>query len=121
MRTLQLINTPTGNIAHALTNGALYTAFLAENGIDIVRVGIITFIPYITWLLSFFSPLILSKFRMRQKVLLFNDTMYYVCVVLATTVMPKIVQDPGQKTFWFAVFLFVGNLVNALFGSGCVS
>lgn len=121
VRTLQLINTPTGNIAHALTNGALYTAFLAENGIDIVRVGIITFIPYITWLLSFFSPLILSKFRMRQKVLLFNDTMYYVCVVLATTVMPKIVQDPGQKTFWFAVFLFVGNLVNALFGSGCVS
>ena len=119
--TLQLINTPTGNIAHALTSGALYTAFLAENGIDIVRVGIITFIPYITWLLSFFSPMILSKFRMRQKVLLFNDTLYYVCVVLATTIVPRLVSDPGQKTMWFAVFLFLGNLVNALLGSGCSS
>ena len=121
VRTLQLINTPMGNIAHALTSGALYTAFLAENGIDIVRVGIITFIPYITWLLSFFSPMILSRFRMRQRVLLFNDTVYYICVVLATTVMPKLVQDPGQKTLWFAIFLFLGNLVNALLGSGCAS
>lgn len=120
-RTLTFINTATANIANIIITGALYTAFLAENGIDIVRVGIISFIPYISWVLSIFSPTILSKFRKRQKLLLINDFIYYGSIVLATTVMPLFVADPTVKTIWFAVLVFIGNTSNALVGSGYTS
>lgn len=117
-RTLTFINTATSNIANIIITGALYTAFLAENGIDIVRVGIISFIPYLSWLLSIFSPTILSKFRKRQKLLLLNDFIYYGTIVLATTVMPLFVKDTTARTVWFAVLVFIGNMSNALVGSG---
>jgi len=117
-RTLTFINTGMANIANAFITGALYTAFLAENGIDIVRVGIISFIPYISWALSIFSPAILSRFRFRQKLLLLNDWIYYGTIVLATTIMPLFVKDPTTRTIWFAVLIFIGNLSNALVGSG---
>lgn len=117
-RSVHLITTATSNIANAVITGALYTAFLAENGIDIVRVGIISFIPYISWILSIFSPAILARFRRRQKLLLLNDYIYYGSIVLATTVMPLFADDPTEKTVWFAVFLFIGNVSNALLGSG---
>jgi len=120
-RTLTFINTAVANIANIAITGALYTAFLAENGIDIVRVGIISFIPYISWLLSIFSPTILSKFRKRQKLLLLNDFIYYGTIVLATTIMPLFVEDPTAKTVWFAVLIFIGNMSNALVGSGYTS
>ena len=87
-----LINTALSNIANAVVSGTLYTAFLVANGIDIVKVGIITFIPYMTWALSIFSPMIMSHFKTRRAVLLFNSVFYYTCVVLATTVMPMLVK-----------------------------
>lgn len=117
-RTLNFLNSAMANIGNAIITGALYTAFLAENGIDIVRVGIISFIPYISWMLSVFSPTILSHFRYRQKLLLLNDWIYYGTIVFATTIMPLFVDDPGEKTVWFAVFVFIGNMSNALLGSG---
>ncbi len=120
-RTLTFLNTGIANIANAVVTGALYTAFLAENGIDIVRVGIISFIPYISWLISIFSPTILSKFRKRQKLLLLNDYIYYGTIVFGTTIMPLFVEDPGAKTVWFAVLILIGNLSNALVGSGYTS
>lgn len=117
-RTLNFLNGAMANIGNAVITGALYTAFLAENGIDIVRVGIISFIPYISWMLSVFSPTILSHFRYRQKLLLLNDWIYYGTIVFATTIMPLFVDDPGIKTVLFAVFVFIGNMSNALLGSG---
>ena len=117
-RTLTTINTAVANLANAIITGALYTAFLAENGIDIVRVGIISFIPYISWMLSIFSPTILSQLRTRQKILLYNDYIFYGSLVFGTTIMPLIVKDPTAKTIWFAIFLFIGNASNALVGSG---
>jgi len=117
-RTYLLICQILAHIANALTTGALYTAFLAENGIDIVRVGIISFIPYISWTLSVFSPMIMARFKKRQIILMINDVIYYGCLILATTIMPLFVEDPAAKTIWFAVLLFIGNASNALLGSG---
>jgi len=113
-----LINTALSNIANAVVSGALQTAFLVANGIDIVRVGIISFIPYLTWALSVFSPIIMSRFKKRRGLMIFNCSFYYTCVILATTVMPMLVEGSTAKTIWFAVFLFLGNLSNALLGSG---
>ena len=117
-RSLLLLNNLLANAANVFITGVFYTGFLAANGIDIVRVGIISFIPYIAWAFSLFSPMILCHFKKRKAMLLFNVSFYYTCVVLATTIMPYFVEDPTQKTIWFGVFIFLGNLVNALLGSG---
>ncbi len=117
-RTALLINTVLANFGNIFITGVFYTGFLSINGIDIVRVGIITFIPYIAWGFSLFTPLIFRKLRHRRGLLLFNHLFYYLCILLATTVMPLFVQDSAQRTLWFAVFLFVGNVSNALLGSG---
>lgn len=117
-RTLLLINTLISSIANLLISGVLYTGFLAANGIDLVRVGVITFIPYIAWAFSLFSPMLLCRFKKRRGLCIFNTFFYYICVVLATTVMPMFVEDPSAKTFWFGLFIFLGNVENALTGSG---
>lgn len=117
-RCMILLSTFFSGIANVFITGTFYTAFLANNGIDIVRVGIITFIPYFSWLFALFGPKLLQRFRRRRGILLFNHVFYYTCVVLATTVMPNFVQDPQARTIWFAVFLLAGNLSNALLGSG---
>lgn len=117
-RSLLFLNNLLVGIANVFVSGIFYTGFLAANGIDIVRVGVIAFIPYIAWAFGLFSPMLLSRFKRRRGLMLFNHLFYYGCVVFATTVMPMFVSDYGARTVWFAVFLFAGNVVNALFGSG---
>ena len=117
-RTALLLSTVLASFGNIFITGVFYTGFLSINGIDIVRVGIITFIPYIAWGFSLFTPLIYRKIKRRRGFLLFNHMFYYVCVLLGTTVMPLLVADNGQRTLWFAVFLFAGNVSNALLGSG---
>ena len=107
-RSMLLANTFLASIANIFVTGVFYTGFLTVSGIDIVRVG----------MFSLVSPILLSRFKKRANLLLFNHIFYYVCVVLATTVMPMLVSDYGQRTFWFAFFLFIGNVSNALIGSG---
>jgi len=120
-RSILLVYTMLISIVNVFITGVFYTGFLAVNGIDIVRVGIIAFIPYIAWGFSLLSPMVLGKFNRRRYLLLFNHIFYYVCIVLATTIMPMFVSDSGQKTIWFGIFLFAGNLVNALLGSGATA
>ena len=117
-RSSLLLNTVLASFGNIFITGVFYTGFLSVNGIDIVRVGIITFIPYIAWGFSLFTPLIFRKIKRRRGLLLFNHLFYYLCVLLATTVMPLLVQGSAQRTLWFAVFLFAGNVSNALLGSG---
>ncbi|MBQ6239924.1 MAG: hypothetical protein IJK56_06105 [Firmicutes bacterium] len=116
-----IYNTLLANIANIFITGTFYTIFLTVSGIDIVRVGIINFIPYIAWILSPFSPMILGKLRKRRGVLLFNHIFYYLCVVFATTLMPVFVADPLERTVWFGIFLLLGHSSNALLGSGTMA
>ena len=120
-RCILLINTFFASIANVFITGVLYTGFLTANGIDIVSVGIIAFIPYMAWGISIFSPIIFSKIKRRRALMLFNHLFYYFCVVVATTIMPMLVLDHSKRTFWFAFFLLLGNLSNALFGSGATA
>ncbi|MBO5068776.1 MAG: MFS transporter [Roseburia sp.] len=119
-RSLLLLHTLFCGIGNVFITGTFYTGFLTENGIDIVNVGIITFIPYFCWIFSLFAPKILRKFKKRRTLLLFNHTFYYLCIVLATTIMPLLVR-PEARIIWFAVFLILGNLSNALIGSGATA
>lgn len=117
-RCFLLLNTLISSVANVFITGVFYTGFLTINGIDIVRVGIIAFIPYIAWAFSLLSPVILSKIKKRRAILIANVVFYYATVVVATTVMPVFVTDYALRTVWFGVFLFLGNTSNALFGSG---
>ncbi len=117
-RAMLLSNTLLCSIGNIFVSGTFQTAFLAQNGIDIVRVGIITFLPYICSLLSLLAPKLLSHFPRRRWILFANHLNYFICIVLATTIMPMFVEDPGARTFWFAFFLVLGNASNALIGSG---
>lgn len=108
-------------VTNAIITGVLYVAFLTVNGINIVDVSIITFIPYVAWGVSLFTPMIYSKIKRRRGLLIFNTTFYYTCIILATTIMPNYVSDPGERTAWFAVLLLAGNISNALFGSGATA
>ena len=117
-RAMILANVLMCSIGNIFISGTFQTAFLASNGIDIVRVGIITFLPYFCSLLSLLAPKILSKFPRRRWILTVNHFNYFTCIVLATTIMPMFVEDPDARTFWFAFFLLLGNGANALIGSG---
>lgn len=116
-----LANTFATNIATALTSGVFYTAFMALNGIDIVRIGILGSIPSFCYLVSLLTPKIMERFRSRRWILFAAYMVRIFCTILGTTVMPIFVQDQTMRTVWFAVFLLVGNLTSALFDAGATA
>ena len=120
-RSMILISNLISGIVNIMVAGVFYTGFLAVNGIDIVRVGVIAFIPYISMALNLFSPRFLSMFKKRRVLMVFNCVFYWSCVVLATTIMPYFVEDSASRTIWFAVFLFIGSACNAIIGSGAAA
>ena len=52
------------SIAAQFTGGVFYTGFLLLYGIDVVSIGILTFIPSLACLLNIFSPSILERYRL---------------------------------------------------------
>ena len=117
-RSMLLINTLLSNIVNVFCTGIFYTGFLAVNGIDIVSVGIISFIPYIAWAFSIFSPMIYARIKKRRALLMFNSLFYHITITLGITLIPLLISDPKGRTTAFAILVFVGNLSNALLGSG---
>ncbi|MBR2948491.1 MAG: MFS transporter [Lachnospiraceae bacterium] len=101
-----------------LTTGLFYTSFLMTNGIDIVNIGILTFVPYIASCFSIFSPSILERFQKRKFLLAGSRIAYYTLNLLAITVMPRFVSDPALKMVLFVIIVFTANIINALFSSG---
>jgi len=120
-RSMLLTWTITAAIANVFVSGTFQTAFLAQNGIDIVRVGIITMIPYMSWFLGIFSPKILQRFQHRRGLMIFKHCFYYVCVIFASTIMPYFVKDYTARTVWFGVLMFIGNVPQALVGTGATA
>ncbi len=106
------------NVISWLTGSLFYTSFLMANGIDLVKIGIISFVPYIANLFSVFSPSILERFSRRRWVLFGGRFAYHTLNILAVTVMPMVVHDPNARTICFAVLVFSANIVSALFSNG---
>jgi len=101
-----------------LTGSVFYTSFLMIYGIDLVNIGIITFIPIIAGCFCVFSPSLLERFPKRRWLLVGGRLLYFVLNILGITLTPVLVQDPGGRIVCFAVILFLSNLINALVGSG---
>ena len=61
-RSCMLLSAILASVINWLTTGLFYTSFLMANGIDIVKIGIISFVPFIANCFSIFSPSILERF-----------------------------------------------------------
>ncbi|MBO4299072.1 MAG: hypothetical protein J5998_09750 [Clostridia bacterium] len=101
-----------------LTGGLFYTSFLMANGIDLVKIGVISFVPYIANLFSVFSPSILERFPKRRWVLFGGRLAYHTLNILAITIMPMFVHDQNARTACFVVLVFAANIISALFSNG---
>ena len=117
-RSCMLLSSVIASVISWLTTGLFYTSFLMANGIDIVKIGIITFVPFIANCFSIFSPSILERFKKRKAVLAASRTAFYTLNILGITVMPYFVQDPALKMTLFVGIVFAANIINALFTSG---
>lgn len=117
-RLVMLSNSVFSGIIAWLTTGMFYTAFLMMNGINLVNIGIITFIPYIANCFSIFCPSILERFQKRKWILAISRTAYYTLNLLGITLMPVLVQDPSARIVWFVILTFSANIINALFNGG---
>lgn len=106
------------NILSWLTAGAFYTGFLMVAGIDVVKIGIISFVPYIANCFAIFSPSILERFAKRRRVLFIGQLTYYILNLFATTIMPFIIKGDVARTVCFAVLIFAANIVQALISGG---
>ncbi len=117
-RSVMLASASLSGIITWLTGSLFYTSFLMMNGIDLVNIGIVSFIPSIANCFSIFSPSILERFSRRKWVLAAGRAAYYTLNLLAITVMPLLVIDTSARIFWFVVLTLLANIINALFVSG---
>ena len=117
-RSCMLISATLAYTISWLSSGLFYTSFLMINGIDIVNIGIITFVPYIASCFSIFSPSILERFKKRKAVLAIARGAVYALNILGITVLPNFVHDPSARVVWFVIIVFAANIINGLFSSG---
>ena len=119
-RTINLTCTLLAAFYNVFITGIFYTGFLSMYGISITGVGIITFIPYIANLTTIFSSKLISRFdpKKRKYILIASKIYFYFMYIVATTVMPQFVADPGARLVWFAIILFLAYAVYAMFSPG---
>ena len=117
-RCVMLTSSVLGNVISWLTGSLFYTSFLMANGIDLVKIGVISFVPYIANLFSVFSPSILERFPRRRWVLFGGRLTFHTLNIFAITIMPMLVHDQNARTACFVALVFAANIINALFSSG---
>ena len=117
-RTVVLAHVAINQVITWLTTGMFYTSFLMIYGIDIVNVGIITFIPYIASTFGVFSPSVLERFKKRRVFLAITRFFYYLLQILGLTLVPVIIRDSGMRIAALIVIIFLANVINAITGSG---
>ncbi len=90
-------------------------------GIDLVGVGIVTFINLLANCFILFSPWCWREFQKRKNILLISKIFYYFMVIIATNIMPLFVTSSQGRIFWFCLLQFLASAVYALFNSGLTS
>ncbi|MBR6790334.1 MAG: MFS transporter [Oscillospiraceae bacterium] len=117
-RTIALASTLLTTFYNVFITGIFYTGFLTMYGMSITDTGVMTFAPQIASLCSIFSPMFLSRFKKRKKVLLTGKIVYYLIYIVLATVMPQFVTDPDARRILFVVIVTVATAFFSLFGSG---
>ena len=117
-RTIILLDALLTAVFNVFITGIFYTGFLTMYEIDLVSVGIITFIPPLASTFHMFSPMILERIRRRKPVLIAAKIYFYSMYIIATNLMPLAVTDPHQRVIWFCIILFFAYAVYSLFSDG---
>jgi len=117
-RTAMIASAVIASIAANLSGGVFYSGFLVGYGINLVNIGILSFVPYMASLFCLLSPLVLERFPKRRWVLAGGRVLYYTINILGLTLLPKLVQDPGARIWGFALIIFFANAVNNIFSQG---
>lgn len=113
-RLAMLIHTVLTAVITQLTTGIFFTGFLIGYDIDIVGIGVVTFIPYIATLASAFAPYFLGRFKKRRGILLSLKLSYFILTVLAVTLVPLAVNGTWARIFMLCAALLLGNICNAV-------
>ncbi|HHT95332.1 MAG TPA: MFS transporter [Clostridia bacterium] len=106
------------SLAAQLSGGVFYTGFLLSFGINIVNIGIITFVPTITRLLSMFSPLILERFRSRKVFLTVMGILANIINILGVTLLPDIITSETGRVIGFTLLVTISSAISAIIDPG---
>ncbi len=117
-RTCMLLSGMLAGIVGQLSGGLFYTSFLLQYGLDKSRIGILTFVPYLTCLLNLFSPWLLEHFKKRKLILATGKLLYYSVNIIGITLLPTFVKDETALLIWFVILTMLASGINQLFASG---
>ena len=117
-RTIVLLDALLVAVFDVFITGVFYTGFLSMYDIDLVGVGVITFIPHIASCFFVFSPMVLERIKKRKWVLVASKIYFYTMYIIATNLMPLVVKDPHARVVWFAVIVFLAYSVYRIFSAG---
>lgn len=117
-RTISLISSLLTSVYNVFITGVFHTGFLSMYDIDLVGVGIISFIPPLANCFFMFSPMILERIQRRKWVLVGAKIYFYAMYILATTIMPLIVTDTHARVVWFCILQFLSHAVYSIFSAG---
>ncbi|HPB16505.1 MAG: MFS transporter [Clostridia bacterium] len=106
------------SLASQLSGGIFYTGFLLSFGINIVNIGIITFVPTITRLLAMFSPLILERFRSRKILLTVLGILANIINILGITLLPNIILSESGRVIGFTLLVTLSSAISSIIDPG---
>jgi MFS family permease len=117
-RSYILISSILSSIAGQLSGGIFYTGFLLSYGINTVNIGIITFVPALTRLLSMFSPYILERFRKRKGILTVLGMLASAINILGITLLPDLIQTETGRVIGFTCLVTLSSAISAIVDPG---
>lgn len=117
-RSCILISSIFSSIAGQLSGGIFYTGFLLSYGINTVNIGIITFVPTLTRLLSMFSPFILERFRRRKGILTVLGVLATTINILGITLLPDMIQTETGRVIGFTCLVTLSSAISAIVDPG---
>ncbi len=117
-RSCMLLSGILSGLVGQLSGGLFYTSFLLQYGLDKSRIGILTFVPYLTCLLNLFSPWLLEHFKKRKLVLVLGKFFYYSVNIVGITLLPTLVQNENARLLCFIILTVLASSINQLFASG---
>ncbi len=117
-RSCMLLSNILVTVVNTMTTGVFYTGFLLANDINMVDIGVLGFIPFLTSIFSIFTPIILNRFSKRKKILTISRITFYTLNILGITVVPMLKLGHNTTYFIFIVIVFLAHSTNFLFTSG---
>lgn len=117
-RSCMLMSAVLSGIITNITGGIFYSGYLLEYGISAVKIGILTFIPFIATGFSLLSPMILEPIKKRKWILAGSRLASYIVKILGMILLPLLVKSDMGRNIGFAIIVFTSSAIGSLFSAG---